>query len=313
MRDKRDIKIISTKIGNREYNSSNDYAENTPLLEAILNNDTWFVLQFCLELKRNKADKDLSRQLNRKDKIDTGGNTPLLLALKKGNKMMANALIMAGADVKCRDAHGYTPMHYACFYRFDNIIKNMIDKGADINPKPPKPDPCAIIFDYTPKAALTPFEFYKQNFTENDYELRYGRTTLAPDQAGGILTKNEALQDLPWHLHSAIITQIPKEEIPKYKDAFTIYLKERIKLNLDDATFESNYGELFKKIKNLADGNLKEAPGPIVEDNRTCGYLYNACISLFMEYRNDKTISPEIVELLSIDSNDNNLNQPFFP
>lgn len=58
-------------------------------------------------------------------------NTPLVLAVKKGLKDTAIALIHAGADLNIACKDGLTALHWACILRQNDIISELLEQGAD--------------------------------------------------------------------------------------------------------------------------------------------------------------------------------------
>ena len=44
-----------------------------------------------------------------------------------------NKLLAAGTDVNEKDWLGYTPLHWACYFGYADLVELLIDKGADPN------------------------------------------------------------------------------------------------------------------------------------------------------------------------------------
>lgn len=97
---------------------------NTPLLCAILKDDPIIANQL-IELDNTKLSLNVAC-----DKYNAH-NTPLILALKRGNCSSAKALIKAGADLNCQDFRGFTPLHWACILRLNEIIELLLENGAN--------------------------------------------------------------------------------------------------------------------------------------------------------------------------------------
>lgn len=93
---------------------------NTPLHDLIASNQTENALAL-LQL-------DEKLDINAKSL----GNTPLMLALKKGNMALANALLAhPDINVTQKDDRGLTPLHWACMLRQDALIEKLLQKSAD--------------------------------------------------------------------------------------------------------------------------------------------------------------------------------------
>jgi ankyrin repeat protein len=66
----------------------------------------------------------------RSNPINNGDNL-VILAVAYGDKEMVEILLNNGCDVNQIDNHGWTPLHYAASNRLEEIIKVLIDYGAD--------------------------------------------------------------------------------------------------------------------------------------------------------------------------------------
>ena len=79
-----------------------------------------------------KADKDLT---NAKD---TDDSTPLHCAAWKGHVEVVKALLDAGADINAKsqnDHYGDTPLHAASHGNQKEVVKVLIERGANLNSK----------------------------------------------------------------------------------------------------------------------------------------------------------------------------------
>jgi len=73
------------------------------------------------------------KDVNAKD--DLYGDTPLLWATGFGHKEVIKMLIDKGANVNSKAEGGWTPLHYATGGNDQEIVKLLIAKGADLNSK----------------------------------------------------------------------------------------------------------------------------------------------------------------------------------
>ncbi|WP_375316005.1 ankyrin repeat domain-containing protein [Wolbachia endosymbiont (group A) of Colletes cunicularius] len=83
--------------------------------------------------------------------IDTSiaGKTPLHSAAEKGNLYLtAHLLLSEGADLNAQDEGGWTPLHYAAFSGNIDVVRFLIDQGADYNITDNEGTPVYYAFQY---------------------------------------------------------------------------------------------------------------------------------------------------------------------
>lgn len=66
------------------------------------------------------------------NKKDIFGETPLIIAINK-NPKIAQYLLDKGADIHAQDDYGMTALHYATFHGYDSLVKDLVEKGANVN------------------------------------------------------------------------------------------------------------------------------------------------------------------------------------
>ncbi len=69
------------------------------------------------------------------DDLHPQTNAILFLAAKAGNAEGVEAALMIGADVNAQDDDGRTPLMYACYEGFLDVVKLLLDREADLNVK----------------------------------------------------------------------------------------------------------------------------------------------------------------------------------
>lgn len=70
------------------------------------------------------------------DDITPESNNRVLSAAESGNLDILKRLISADSHlVNCRDADNYTPLHRACYNNHTEVIKYLLENGADISAK----------------------------------------------------------------------------------------------------------------------------------------------------------------------------------
>jgi hypothetical protein len=66
---------------------------------------------------------------------NASGWTPLMVASFTGNRRVALMLIDAGADVNAHDARAYAPLHWAAFKNYHEVVQLLLQRGAFVNTK----------------------------------------------------------------------------------------------------------------------------------------------------------------------------------
>ena len=80
--------------------------------------------------------RDLIRRgadVNEPQTFAGGEGTVLHLAIERGFKDIALALLEAGADVHAKDRKGWTALRSACFMEFEEVVQALINKGSDVD------------------------------------------------------------------------------------------------------------------------------------------------------------------------------------
>ncbi|AMP91114.1 hypothetical protein AXF37_00185 [Legionella pneumophila subsp. pascullei] len=112
-------------------------------------------------------------------------NTALLLACKLADKESARLILAKmqelGCDVNQRDHHGMTALHWANFYHFDELIRELEIAGADPKLKAANGKTCEY--------------FYHHQFTMNDLKLN-GKEIID----GAFKLSDCALTDIAFHM-----------------------------------------------------------------------------------------------------------------
>ena len=113
-------KLIESKSLDVNYNLDIDeYSKSTPLIQAIKYKQT-DIINYLLE---NNADVNLKEELT--------GFTPLMASLN--NIAIAELLIEKGADIEARNVDGINALVYASTYNNEEMVKFLLEKGADAN------------------------------------------------------------------------------------------------------------------------------------------------------------------------------------
>ncbi len=90
---------------------------------------------FLIAAKGTKEDAEYLIHAGAKvNVLDVWKYTPLILACINNNVGVAQALIAAKADVKCRDKDGHaTALHFAAQFGYTNLFSLLIENGAPLN------------------------------------------------------------------------------------------------------------------------------------------------------------------------------------
>ncbi|HAT8900042.1 TPA: Dot/Icm T4SS effector AnkQ/LegA10 [Legionella pneumophila] len=146
---------------------------NTPLHLAVIESDK-------ANLERTLA--FANRNLLIKSSYE---NTALLLACKLADKESARLILAKmqelGCDVNQKDHHGMTALHWANFYHFDELIRELEVAGADPKLKAANGKTCEY--------------FYQHQFTMNDLKLN-GKEIID----GEFKLSECALTDIAFHM-----------------------------------------------------------------------------------------------------------------
>lgn len=67
------------------------------------------------------------------DRRRTGGDTPFLEACFRGHTNIVKAMLQHGADVNAKDKYGATALHYACFKKNCDIARLLLERRAEVN------------------------------------------------------------------------------------------------------------------------------------------------------------------------------------
>ncbi len=90
------------------------------------------VAVFNLLLKDKPTDSVSVSQKNSLDYRDLYGMTPLHHAVIQGERETIKDLIEKGAEINARDNYGWTPLHWAVFKQDEIICRSLVQNGASI-------------------------------------------------------------------------------------------------------------------------------------------------------------------------------------
>lgn len=240
---------------------------NTPLLLSILRNNNQ-IAKRLIELDSEKKSLDIAANCY------MANNTPLILSLKRGNIEMAMFLIERGANVNVAGFRGFTPLHWACILRLDDIIELLILKGANVQTlnafgkraidyyvKEITADDLSFSYSVATKSA-TPIntEDDELAYTEMKYDdsdvrfVKTDRTFHKEVTMHSFATKVPDYSDLYWHIEAIL-----------KNSGLHHMIDNNLTMNDDDAEHFNLYGRYFieerskhpvqehliKKLKNI--------------------------------------------------------------
>ena len=67
------------------------------------------------------------------ERVEPGGETPLMRAAARGHEDVVRALLDAGADACARRADGFTPLILAVFFGHEGVVRLLVERGADVS------------------------------------------------------------------------------------------------------------------------------------------------------------------------------------
>jgi hypothetical protein len=150
-----------------------EFPGNTALHDAIHENNTPLALELI--------NKD---NLN----VQALGNTPLLLALKKGNIVVAEALLnQPDIDINTKDGRGFTALHWACMLRQDKIIERLLELGAN---------PHDIVEPWTESSIQQNFQMSPIDLYRRDIDVRHFTDYWSAEVQAGV---KELPEDSPYY------------------------------------------------------------------------------------------------------------------
>ncbi|MBW5377315.1 ankyrin repeat domain-containing protein, partial [Brachyspira pilosicoli] len=112
-------KLIESKSLDVNYNLGDKYSKSTPLIQAIKYKQT-DIINYLLE---NNADINLKEELT--------GFTPLMASFH--DITITELLIEKGADIEARNVDGINPLVYAVSLNDEEMVKFLLENGADAN------------------------------------------------------------------------------------------------------------------------------------------------------------------------------------
>ena len=158
--------------------------ENTCLLEAIVQGKDDYAEQLitlAIELE--------SPLLSMADTTEFNQNTPLLLAIKKGNTRLALRLIRSLDKLSLDkvDANGFAAIHHAAIMRNNTVLQALAEKGADLSVR-------------VGSEQVSAFDLYQREITEDNLAYPLGLSPRVGSHSAAYFTKNPLYTDLHWHI-----------------------------------------------------------------------------------------------------------------
>ena len=114
-------------------NLQNQYNLTLALFEAVQNNSLTDVKQILDRLPPNQVSILVNSRTNPASAGE--GETPLHIAVKNGNREMVKFLLDKGADVNAGDKYEATPLHFACRNGDGYIARMLVEFGGDLTIK----------------------------------------------------------------------------------------------------------------------------------------------------------------------------------
>ena len=125
------IKILFAQVENANYKNKIkyiNYFKNNIFHKCVECNNYYMIIFFYEKLKKYYKYFSINQISNKnyKDQMN-----PLHIACKKGYKEIIKLLLDLGADINSRDINGYTPLHYAVISRNEYLVKKLIFRGGN--------------------------------------------------------------------------------------------------------------------------------------------------------------------------------------
>lgn len=268
---------------------SDDGYKNTKLHEAIINNA--YDQAISLIAKDKKGLLANVRAL---------GNTPLMLALKKGNANIAKQLLLnyPNIDVMQPDNRGLTPLHWACMLRLDEIISLLLDKGANPHYRT-KRWADSDIQELSP--SIIPLDLYKRDVLIENFLQFYAAAEAVQGYKYGVLKYNVYYDQHPCYLQPFTSILSDQEIKTVYREDADLFIPGEmaytdIIFHLDDICINLGWKQAHTVFASLDGAN------GTIEKYRSCDVFkhnFGVGITDFCKARNAIPVNGALVERMS--------------
>jgi ankyrin repeat protein len=202
---------------------------NTNLLQAI----AWNKKNAAIKLINLDKEKT---SLNLKDDWPTCNNSPIILAAKVNDTDILEQLISVGVNVNEQDYRGFTALHYACLYRNEHAIKQLLNANADLQ--------------LTDAFGNKPYDYYCMDISENDLQYRYGYRdgflNHVPDMDNHYFsTKKKCLSALRWYIAHIIVNNNLGKSDNTGSISLHTYAKQRLQIR--EPVYDVNFYKAMMK------------------------------------------------------------------
>lgn len=108
-------------------------ADNPKLLTATDKNQRYILHWAAVQGRERVAELLLKFENPPINELDDTQTSPLILATLKGNLNIVKMLVEKGADINQRNWQGHSSIQYACSKGWKDVVEYLLEKGVDVN------------------------------------------------------------------------------------------------------------------------------------------------------------------------------------
>nr|KAG5690052.1 hypothetical protein BaRGS_009859 [Batillaria attramentaria] len=153
--------------------------------------------------------------------VDSSGDSPLLKAVKVGNRVAVDLLLRAQCDVNVKDRYGRTCLIYAAYMKDEETIKHLLQLRKS-----------AIKMDLSDSTRYTALAYAASSGKIGICRLLLdaGANPNASSEVVTLLLKFDASFNKTWHRNQAFLSALQRDHV----DVLTVFMEHGLNLELPD-------------------------------------------------------------------------------
>ena len=233
--------------------------------------------------------------------VQSKGNTPLMLALKKGNLTVARALLdNPKIDVTVEDNSGLTALHWAAILRADDIIVKLLEAGAKLYDEVDsanaydKEHPEALLKKTkSPRLLyqLNPIKAYFEKYLADSYSY-FEIQKVYGENADFKKEKTPQVRKVEQEIEQFYGCEDPKFFTEGHKGIMSAIAYSELVLHIKDICLNMDW--MTPAIEaGIRASKSEVSPSDVLRK------LFSVCYTVFLEKRNKQAVNQEIQKALS--------------